>query len=199
MLQQLNRWFENEHCPNWVPFLLIIMVGLALLGLFYQIDTLSQKQAQAFLRQNEQTLQQRLIEQKALLSQVEQEIAPSEPHEETPPPVLHLMPEDFEMALFLEVLSQQALLAGVEIESFRMMSEQQENFYKAFPVEVSIVGNYHEISFFIKNLSKLSRIVTFHDFNLTPVAAKLLAHYRARSDRLLMMRVVLKTYQYSAP
>lgn len=70
--------------------------------------------------------------------------------------------------------------------SFKLLNWQQEipkEFYTELPIQIEVVGGYHEFGQFTSNVANLPRIVTLHDFEIT------------RSNGELSLRMQAKTYR----
>ena len=98
--------------------------------------------------------------------------------------MLRRLPDKTEVAALLVDISQQGLGAGLEFELFRPGSEQPAEFYAELPIQIRVVGNYHEFGQFISGVSDLPRIVTNHNIKIT-----------AKGDQLVM-DTTAKTYRY---
>ena len=192
----LDKWQEMMDWPQWVQYgLMILLVGFVFL-IFYWVEVIPQKQVLLELKQHQAALQRTLEEKQNVFLHLEQEMAHLEVAQNSLDTLLLLMPEHVEISAFLEKVSQQALMAGVELDSFRMLEEQDKGLYHEIPIDLSIVGSYQELVQFMRILSQSSQVITVHDFNLAPIPAKLSSHYRMREERVLMMRIVVKAYRY---
>lgn len=70
--------------------------------------------------------------------------------------------------------------------SFKLLNWQQEipkEFYTELPIQIEVVGGYHEFGQFTSNVANLPRIVTLHDFDIT------------RTNGELSLRMQAKTYR----
>jgi type IV pilus assembly protein PilO len=70
--------------------------------------------------------------------------------------------------------------------SFKLLNWQQEipkEFYTELPIQIEVVGGYHEFGQFTSNVANLPRIVTLHDFDVT------------RTNGELSLRMQAKTYR----
>lgn len=105
--------------------------------------------------------------------------------------LLRQLPEKTEVPGLLEDISHQGLAAGLEFKTIRLLPEQENEFYLELPIEISVVGNYHQLAEFVSNVAALPRIVTLHDFTIRPLKNNL------AGDRL-QMDITAKTYRYSA-
>ena len=61
--------------------------------------------------------------------------------------------------------------------------------YIELPIQISVVGGYHDLATFVSGVSSLPRIVTLHDFEIKPVAPG--------STSKLRMSILAKTYRYN--
>ena len=82
--------------------------------------------------------------------------------------LLKRLPNKTEVAALLVDISQQGLGAGLEFRLFKPGEETQSDFYVELPIQIAVVGRYHEFGRFISGLSELPRIVTTHDIRIKP-------------------------------
>lgn len=191
-----KKWIELLAWPEKTQYIVLITLAASLLGAFYVVDTLPQKQQWVMAKQQNDELHRLVQEKQVALNTLKENRAPLDQEQSRWAHILQLIPDLTDASSILEEISQKVLESGLELESFRMMPEQAKGFYKEIPIDLSVVGNYQELAAFMPHLSQLPRIITIHDFNITPISAKMLAHYRARRDKVLIMRVILKSYQY---
>ncbi len=92
-------------------------------------------------------------------------------------------------------ISQTALSAGLETELFQPGPEAPKDFYAEKPIQLSMIGTYHQFGAFISGVASLPRVVilTLHDVSLGPrtPAAK-----GAPPDGKLVLQGTVKTYRY---
>lgn len=105
--------------------------------------------------------------------------------------LLRQLPEKTEVPGLLEDISHQGLATGLEFRTIRLQPEKEIDFYVELPIEISVVGNYHQFGEFVSNIAALPRIVTLHDFVIKPVKPD------AGGDNLVM-NITAKTYRYTA-
>ena len=99
--------------------------------------------------------------------------------------LLRRLPNKTEVAELLVDISQQGLGAGLEFDLFKPGNEQPADFYVELPIEIRVIGNYHQFGTFISGISDLPRIVTSHDVKITPT-----------SGGQLILQTTAKTYRY---
>ena len=169
-------------------FLVVVLVG----WYFYvsdqqdQLTSLAGKEIQ--LRQEFSTkqakavnlapLQQQLDEMKDMLRQL-----------------LRQLPSKTEMPELLVDVSQTALAAGLQVDSFTPQPEVPKDFYAEKPIQLRMVGTYHQFGTFISGVASLPRVVilTMHDVSLTPEHA---AKNGTSTDGILVLQGTVKTYRY---
>lgn len=133
------------------------------------------KQAKAA---NLAALQQQLDEMKDMLRQL-----------------LRQLPGKTEMSELLIDISQTALSAGLQVDSFVPQPEIPKDFYAEEPIQLKMVGSYHQFGTFISGVASLPRVVilTMHDVALTPEHAD--KNGTSTSGQLVLQGTV-KTYRY---
>jgi type IV pilus assembly protein PilO len=101
--------------------------------------------------------------------------------------MLRQLPNETEVADLLVDVSQTGLASGLEFELFKPQAELPREFYAELPINIQVIGRYHEFGDFISGVAALPRIVTVHDVNISP---------RAKDGSLLVMNLIAKTYRY---
>ena len=135
----------------------------------------SDKQAKAV---NLDALQQQLDEMQDMLRQL-----------------LRQLPSRTEMPELLIDVSQTALSAGLQVDSFVPQPEVPKDFYAEKPIQLKMVGTYHQFGAFISGVASLPRVVilTMHDVSLTPQHA---SKDGTSTDGQLVLQGTVKTYRY---
>ncbi|SFA78784.1 type 4a pilus biogenesis protein PilO [Azotobacter beijerinckii] len=103
--------------------------------------------------------------------------------------LLRQLPSDTEVPGLLEDITRTGLGSGLEFEEIKLLAEVVQQFYIELPIQISVVGNYHDLATFASGVASLPRIVTLHDFEIKPVAAG--------NNTKLRMKVLAKTYRYN--
>ncbi len=186
-LAELNNLsFDNiGSWPTPVKVVFIIIVCSAILGLGYWKD-ISVKQEElrkveveeADLKVTFEARQKKAANLEALRQQLED-------IKETFGDLLKRLPNKTEVAALLVDISQQGLGAGLEFELFKPGNENPADFYVELPIQITVVGDYHEFGNFISGVSDLPRIVTNHNVKIVP-----------RTDGQLVLNTTAKTYRY---
>ncbi len=77
-----------------------------------------------------------------------------------------LLPRDKEIPALLRNISDLGKGAGLDFLSFKPGKEIPKDFYAEIPVDISIRGPYHNMGFFLDQVSKLDRIVTVNNIKM---------------------------------
>jgi type IV pilus assembly protein PilO len=107
--------------------------------------------------------------------------------------LLRQLPSRTEMPELLVDVSQTALSTGIDTQLFKPGPETvKEGFYAEKPIQLKMVGTYHQFGNFISGVAALPRVVilTMHDVSLKPSDAK-----TAASGQLTLEGTV-RTYRY---
>lgn len=99
--------------------------------------------------------------------------------------LLKQLPNKQEMDALITDVNQAGLGRGLQFDLFRPAAETVSEFYAETPISVRVTGGYHDIAAFVSDVSKLSRIVTLHDINMSPA-----------KDGVMNMDAVVRTYRY---
>lgn len=99
--------------------------------------------------------------------------------------MLRQLPSKTEVDDLLIDISQTGLSSGIEFELFKPQSEKQIEFYAELPIQISMLGDYHQFGRFVSGVAALPRIVTLHNINLS-----------SSKGGQLKMDVTAKTYRY---
>ena len=105
--------------------------------------------------------------------------------------LLKQLPDKSEMDGLLTDINQSGLGRGLEFELFKPGNEIIADFYAEMPIQIKVLGNYHDIGAFATDVSKLSRIVTLNNLTIAPVAKDLKG-----GGGTLTLEAVAKTYRY---
>ena len=103
--------------------------------------------------------------------------------------LLRQLPSDTEVPGLLEDITRTGLGSGLEFEEIKLQPEVAQQFYIELPINIKVIGGYHDLATFVSGVSSLPRIVTLHDFEIKPE--------KDDSTSKLQMNIVAKTYRYN--
>jgi len=165
----------------------VVLMGAILASVWY-FDTQHQETALASVRAQEVELRARFERDQrkaANLPALKQQLALIE---ESFGSMLERLPSTSEIPELLVEISQQGLGAGLEFELFKPQGEVPADFYIELPIQVRVIGTYHQFGRFVSGVSSLNRIVTMHNVSIKP---------RGGDNGLLVMEATAKTYRYA--
>jgi type IV pilus assembly protein PilO len=101
--------------------------------------------------------------------------------------MLKQLPNRSEMEALLSDINQAGLGRGLQFELFKPASaEIMSDFYAELPIQIKLIGNYHDVGAFASDVSQLSRIVTLNNLGLAlDVNGNLVMDATARTFRYL--------------
>lgn len=100
--------------------------------------------------------------------------------------LLKQLPNRSQMDALLVDINQSGLGRGLQFELFKPAAgEIARDFYAELPIQLKVIGSYHDIGAFASDIGGLSRIVTLNDIALA-----------AGKEGLLVMDATAKTFRY---
>ena len=102
--------------------------------------------------------------------------------------LLKQLPTDTEVPGLLEDITNTGIGSGLEFKSIKLKPEIKKEFYIELPIQIEVTGTYHDISSFVSGVASLPRIVTLHNFSVSP----------SKTNEVLNMSIEAKTYRYKA-
>jgi type IV pilus assembly protein PilO len=108
--------------------------------------------------------------------------------------LLRQLPEKTDVESLLVDVSQTGLASGLEVNKFKPSAEEKKGFYAELPINLEVIGSFHQMATFISGIAALPRIVTISDMKLKP--AKKDSKDDTSTDGRLQMSATAKTYRY---
>jgi type IV pilus assembly protein PilO len=100
--------------------------------------------------------------------------------------MLKQLPNRSEMEALLSDINQAGLGRGLQFELFKPApGEIASDFYAELPIEIKVMGHYHDVGAFASDVSQLSRIVTLNNIGLS-----------LDKDGNLIMDATARTFRY---
>jgi len=190
------RNLDRNNIGGWpqgvkVVICAVVFILIMVAGWWFEIspqqDELQQKQAQ------EETLKKEFSEKQAKVVNLEALKQQLDEMRDMLRQLLRQLPSKTEMPELLVNISQAALSAGLETQLFKPGPETiKEGFYAEKPIQLRMLGNYHQFGAFISGVAALPRVVilTMHDVSLKPTDSK------AAAAGQLSLEGTIKTYRY---
>ena len=191
-----NAAFTNFLDTRYIPLepkfkiLSVILIFAVPIAAFYfiylqpsmtQIDRLQSRQA-SLERELEKVRKQaaNLPKLKAELADAEQKFRDKSV----------LLPKEKEIPQLLRDISTEGRTSGLDFLQFKPLPSKPKDFYAEIPIDINVRGPYHNVGYFLDQVSKLSRIVTVS--NIRMAGPKL-----ESGEMLLNSHCQLVTYQFT--
>ncbi len=186
-----RKKLDINNIGSWPRNMQLVAAGvvvLVILLLAYLLMFRGKKEELAGLEAQEATLRKTFEEkqgQAANLEPLKQQLAQMEQELQQ---MLRQLPSKTEMPDLIVDISQTALASGIRNELFQPQPEQAQEFYAEQPIQIRMVGNYHQFGAFMSGVASLPRVVimTMHNIALTP----------KDNSGSLVMEGTVKTYRY---
>ncbi|MFN5801739.1 MAG: type 4a pilus biogenesis protein PilO [Burkholderiales bacterium] len=172
-LNQLGRQFRglNTRDPGSWPLLprvsavLGLFAAIILAGWYFywtgQIQTLGEDRAQEVkLKEQYQSKLRQAINLDVLKKQKEEVSIYVQALEKQ-------LPSKAEMDALLSDINTAGLGRGLQFELFKPGAASVKEYYAELPIEIRVVGSYHEIGAFVSDIANLPRIVTLNNLKIT--------------------------------
>jgi type IV pilus assembly protein PilO len=189
---KLSRQFRglNARDPGTWPFLPRISVVLALFivvviaGRFFywtgQIETLETGRAEEQkLKQQYQNKLRQAVNLDALKKQKEEVSIYVQALEKQ-------LPSKAEMDALLSDINTAGLGRGLQFELFKPGAVAIKEYYAELPIEIRVVGSYHDIGAFVSDIANLPRIVTLNNLKISSANNRQTLVAEARTFRYLV-------------
>jgi len=147
--------------------IILIAVNIILIGLFYYVFYKNKLEESSTLQEKLNKLQAKHAEQKKVLANLPKFRKENEELKVKFKELLKLLPNTKEIPTLLTNISNLAQDCGLEILLFQPKAEIVKGFYADIPVEMQVLGDYHNIGHFFDKVSKLKRIVNIADLSIS--------------------------------
>jgi type IV pilus assembly protein PilO len=107
--------------------------------------------------------------------------------------LLRQLPEKTDVESLLVDVSQTGLASGLEMKKFKPSAEEKKGFYAELPINLEVLGSFHQLATFISGIAALPRIVTISDMKLEPIKKD---DKNEEASGKLKMSAVARTYRY---
>lgn len=175
--------------PGPVKAIVALLVFGLVLGGGYWFFIKDQYVALERVQKEEQELRERYENKAYQVANLEVFKAQMVEMEETFGALVRQLPSETEVPGLLEDITNTALGNGLDLQEIQLQGEVQRDFYAELPINIRVIGSYHELASFVSSVAGLPRIVTLHDLKITPVG---------NDGEQLNMQVLARTYRYRA-
>ena len=158
-----------EKLPFWGQVLLMVALAAGLVGFaYYFFPNLKQEGEEIRTINTElddlnaKIVEGRAIEQK--LPEFEQEVASLQ---RKLGDIQQILPTDTETGDLLRWIKNMTDQSNLGLKTFAPGTVRPVDFYKEFPIEMDVVGRYHDLGIFLDRVSKYSRIINVDNLRMS--------------------------------
>jgi len=170
--------------------LMILLGALALIvGLLVYLFYLPLQEEYGRLKTQNATLQVKVEEDTRIASNLPAFKAEYQKMEQQLESALSELPNDREIPTLLTSIASMAKDNGLEVLRFKPGKETPKGFYAEVPVELKLVGSFHQVAMFYQAVSNLSRIVNIGNLNIAVSGGK-------GNENLLSVECLATTFRF---
>jgi type IV pilus assembly protein PilO len=181
-----TNW-QDPGTWHWAPKILVllaVLVGIPVAGFF--ADTRGQIESLERGRNDEVKLKQSYLDKKRQAVNLDLHRQQLREIDTQFGALLRQLPNKSQMDALLVDINQAGLGRGLQFELFRpAQRETPREFYAELPIQVKVIGTYHDMGAFAGDVGQLSRIVTLNDVKID-----------TGKDGTLSMEAVARTFRY---
>ncbi|MFT4714188.1 MAG: type IV pilus assembly protein PilO [Candidatus Azotimanducaceae bacterium] len=190
-LNNVGSWPFAVKLIMWV----VVFLGALAAGYFAHVTNLQTELAKT---QSEETTlrddyRQKYFEAAHLEAYRQQQLEMEQSFEA----ILRQLPSDTEIPGLIEDITLVGLKNGLSFASIDLQPEEQHEFYIEKPIKIVVSGSYHDLGAFVSDVADLSRIVTLHDFSMSPAKSRNTQRNVDTLGGLIIMSITAKTYRYN--
>ena len=157
-----------ERLPFWGQVVLMFALALGCVGIAYYLwPNLKQKGEEiATIRTELEDMNAKILEGQAIerqLAQFEQEVANLQ---RKLGDIQQILPTDTETGDLLRWIKNMTDQSNLGLKTFAPGTLHPVDFYKEFPIEMDVVGRYHDLGIFLDRVSKYSRIINVDNLRM---------------------------------
>lgn len=180
-LNNIGQWPDAAKLVLGI-FTAVMLAFLSYIGIVKdKIETLERVQAE------EQTLKVQYQTKYHIAANLEQFREQMAQAEELFAQQLKSLPESHETPGLLDDITFVGTTSGLNFVTLNWQPEVEQEIYIELPIDIEVLGSYHEFGSFVSKIAGLPRIVTVHDFNID---------MEQEANEVLRLKLQAKTYRY---
>ena len=166
---KFDTFVSEKYIPleRRVKILLVLLVFILPFVLFYFLYYSPKQKSITGLEQQRITLEKKVELAKTAAKNLQKYKDEVEEAEKRFAETAIVLPKKKEIPNLLRNISDLGKGAGLDFLSFKPAQEQPKDFYAEIPVDIKIRGPYHNMGYFLDQVSKLDRIVTVDNIKMS--------------------------------
>ncbi len=160
-----------DRLPFYGQVLVFSFLSLAIVGAAYYVyPNLSEKRVSIASLESDLDVKQRQIrEGQAIETRLPEFEKDVENLQMQLRDVQQILPTDQETGDLLKWIKNQGDQSNLDLKSFSPGSLRPVEFYKEFPIEMQVIGRYHDLGVFLDRVSKYQRIINVSNLRIASV------------------------------
>mgnify|MGYP001555641505 FL=1 len=190
-----NLDFRNAGAwPTGLKLAACAILALLILLVIYYFMVSDKRETLAGMEQTEVSLRATFEEKQGRAANLEPLKIQLAQMKEILEQMMRQLPGKTEMPDLIVDVSQTALASGIVNELFQPGPETPKEFYAEKPINLRMIGTYHQFGSFMSGVASLPRVVilTMHNISLKPANNS----GKIGADETLMLEGTVKTYRY---
>ena len=180
-LDNIGQW------PKAAKIVLAIFLAIVVIGLGYVLMISDKIDGLARVAAEEQTLKQQYQAKYHIAANLELFQAQMIEAEALFVKQLKSLPESHETPGLLDDITFVGTTSGLNFVKLNWQPEITKEIYIELPIDIEVIGSYHDFGNFVSKIAGLPRIVTVHDFDID---------IAAEGGDSLNLKLQAKTYRY---
>ena len=152
--------------PVYQRVLVLCLLLLVVIGGFVYLFYLPKQEEYRTLQEKNRTLQAKLQEDRRIANNLPKFRAEYEKMQQQLNQALTELPNEREIPALLTSIASMAKENGLDVLRFRPGGEIAKGFYAEVPVQLELVGSYHDVVLFFQAVGNLSRIVNISNLSI---------------------------------
>ncbi|MCI5118656.1 MAG: pilus assembly protein PilO [Candidatus Electrothrix sp. LOE1_4_5] len=190
---KFDVFIEEKYVPldQKVKLVLPVVAIIGLLAGFYFLILAPKLEEIKTLEKKKVSLQAEVDKAEKAAEHLEKHEAELKKAEQRFEEISVVLPKTKEIPALLTSISDHGTSAGLDFNSFTPGSETPKEFYAEIPISIQVNGPYHNVGYFLYQVSKLERIVTVK--NITMGSPR-----KVEGEMLLSSSCNLLTYRFTS-
>jgi type IV pilus assembly protein PilO len=179
-----------ERLPFWGQIVVMLALAAGLVGLaYYFYPNIQEKNREiAEIQKQLEDMNAKIVEGRAIeqkLPEFEQEVANLQ---RKLGDIQQILPTDTETGDLLRWIKNMSDQSNLELKTFAPGGLKPVDFYKEFPIEMDVIGRYHDLGIFLDRVSKYSRIINVDNLRM--------GAYQGPGDKTIHASFTATTFVY---
>ncbi len=176
-----------DGIPKQQRVIVVLILFVAVVGLFFLYPYRNNHKKIESLNKNIAELERQIVVNKSLAEKKEELLSKNKELQQKLVEVQQKFPTSSEVTDLLKQISILGQQSGLDFRLWkpRAKVKSSSNLYYEIPVEIEVVGGYHEVGVFFDRVSKLPRIVNIADLSMSS---------KGQGNRGIVTRCIAKTF-----